>query len=82
MIKYMVYETTNHGDKVFIFDDEVYDTDEKIRYAMEISDMGAGLPDCLTLTEAEHEFLERAIRQRIERLTDITKEKIKNESKQ
>lgn len=80
MIKYAVYETINHGDKVFIFDDEVYDTDEKVRYAMEVSDMGAGLPDCLTLTEREHEFLERCIRQRIERLNKIVEDKIKNES--
>ena len=78
MIKYCVYETINHGDKVFIFDDEVYDTDEKVRYAMEVSDMGAGLPNCLTLTEKEHEFLERCIRQRVERITKVAEDKIKN----
>ena len=78
MIKYLVYETINHGNKVFIFDDEVYNTDEKVRYAMEVSDMGAGLVDCLTLTEREHEFLERCIRQRVERLTKVMEDKIKD----
>ena len=63
MIKRIDFENSLGAEKVFIFDDTVYTTDEQIKEAMEVCDMGAIERGCVCLYKCQWNVIEQAVKE-------------------
>ena len=74
MIMRIEYKDGQDRVKHFIYDEEIYDTKEKIHYALNISDMGSVLEGCMSVYDSEYKLLKKAFEQQKEASTDSRKD--------
>ena len=70
MIKMRRYEDAFDRKKYFIYDDEIYKTDEEVIYTLNITDMGSIERGCVSLFESEYKLIKQAIEQEKQALMD------------
>jgi hypothetical protein len=64
------YEDAFDRKKYFIYDDEIYKTDEEVIYTLNITDMGSIERGCVSLFESEYKLVKQAIEQEKQALMD------------
>jgi hypothetical protein len=64
------YEDAFDRKKYFLYDDEIYKTDEEVIYALNITDMGSIELGCVSLFESEYKLIKQAVEQEKQALMD------------
>jgi hypothetical protein len=64
------YEDAFDRPKCFLYDDEIYKTDEEVIYALNITDMGSIERGCVSLFESEYKLIKQAVEQEKQALMD------------
>jgi hypothetical protein len=64
------YEDAFDRPKYFLYDDEIYKTDEEVIYALNITDMGSIERGCASLFESEYKLIKQAVEQEKQALMD------------
>lgn len=70
MIKMRSYEDAYDRKKYFIYDDEIYKTNEEVIYTLNITDMGSIERGCASLFESEYKLIKQAVEQEKQALMD------------
>ena len=70
MIKMRSYEDAFDRKKYFLYDDEIYKTDEEVIYALNVADMGSVERGCVCLYESEYKLIKQAVEQEKQALMD------------
>jgi hypothetical protein len=64
------YEDAFDRKKYFLYDNEIYKTDEEVIYALNITDMGSIERGCVSLFESEYKLIKQAVEQEKQALMD------------